>query len=202
MTEHATGRAATEDLGGFFGSEERPAACETELQAIPLIDRFLAEHPGGNERLIPLLHLLQDQLGHVPFGVQDLVADRLSLSPIQVFSVMSFYHFFTLTPRGRFPLKVCMGTACFVRHATRLIEALEDTLRISMGGTTDDRVFSLEQVRCVGACGLAPAMMVGADVHGNLDAKQVRRLINQLRVRARREARSASAARVTEAGDA
>ena len=201
MSEHASPSPGAADVAGFFGSEESPALCETELQAIPLIERFLAEHPGGHERLIPLLHLLQDRLGHVPFPVQDLVAERLGLSPIQVFSVMSFYHFFTLTPRGRFPLKVCMGTACFVRHATRLIEALEDTLKVSMGGCTDDRLFSLEQVRCLGACGLAPAMMVGSDVHGTLDAKQVRRLITQLRTRARREARAGAASASTETAD-
>jgi NADH-quinone oxidoreductase subunit E/NADP-reducing hydrogenase subunit HndA len=151
------------------------------------IDTFLTDHPGGTERLIPLLHFLQERLGHVPFDVQELVALRLGLSPIQVYSVLSFYSFFTLTPRGRFPLKVCMGTACFVRHATRLIETLQETLKIDMGESTDDKLFSLEQVRCLGACGLAPAMMVGNDVYGNLDAKQVRRLVTQLRARGRRE---------------
>ncbi|MCL4810910.1 MAG: NAD(P)H-dependent oxidoreductase subunit E [Vicinamibacteraceae bacterium] len=157
-----------------------------------LVDTFIAAHPGGHERLIPLLHLLQERLGHVPFEAQDVVADRLGLTPIQVFSVLSFYHFFTLTPRGRYPLKVCMGTACFVRHATRLIETIQDTLGIDVGDCTPDRLFSLEQVRCLGACGLAPAVMVGQDVHGNLDTKAMRRLITQLRSQGRREAVAAA----------
>ena len=160
---------------------------DVEFDVAAAMDTFLAERPGGTERLIPLLHFLQERLGHVPFDVQELVAVRLGLSPVQVYSVLSFYSFFTLTPRGRFPLKVCMGTACFVRHATRLIETLQDTLKIDVGGSTDDRLFSLEQVRCLGACGLAPAMMVGTDVYGNLDARQVRRLVTQLRARGRRE---------------
>jgi NADH:ubiquinone oxidoreductase subunit E len=173
--------------GGFYGSAQPDGSGDIDPATIAVIDRFLLDHPGGTERLIPLLHAVQEHVGYLPFPVQEHVAARLGLSPIQVFSVLSFYHFFTLTPRGRFPLKVCMGTACFVRHASRLIETLEDTLKIPVGGCTEDRVFSVEQVRCLGACGLAPAMMVGTDVHGNLDAKQLRRLITQLRGRARRE---------------
>jgi NADH-quinone oxidoreductase subunit E/NADP-reducing hydrogenase subunit HndA len=180
-------RTLAGQTAGFYGSAQPTACGQIEPATVALIDRFLVDHPGGNERLIPLLHAVQEHLGHLPFAVQELVATRLGLSPIQVFSVLSFYHFFTLTPRGRFPLKVCMGTACFVRHATRLIETLEDTLKTKMGGCTEDRVFSIEQVRCLGACGLAPAMMVGNEVHGNLDTKQLRRLITQLRARARRE---------------
>lgn len=172
----------------FYGSAQPTVLGEIDARARELIDGYLAGHPGGTERLIPLLHLLQERLGHVPVSVQELVADALGLSPIQVFSVVTFYHFFTLTPRGRFPIKVCMGTACFVRHAPRLVETIQDALGIGMGECTEDRMFSLEQVRCLGACGLAPAIMVGNDVHGNLDPNAVRRLITQLRAKGRREA--------------
>lgn len=172
----------------FYGSAQPTVLGEVDARARELIDRFLAGTPGGTERLIPLLHLLQEQVGHVPVSVQELVADALGLSPIEVFSVVTFYHFFTLTPRGRFPIKVCMGTACFVRHAPRLVETIQDVLGIGIGGCTEDRMFSLEQVRCLGACGLAPAIMVGSDVHGNLDPNAVRRLITQLRAKGKREA--------------
>lgn len=172
----------------FYGSAQPTVLGEVDARARELIDGYLAGHPGGTERLIPLLHLLQERLGHVPVSVQELVADALGLSPIEVFSVVTFYHFFTLTPRGRFPIKVCMGTACFVRHAPRLVETIQDALGIGMGECTEDRMFSLEQVRCLGACGLAPAIMVGNDVHGNLDPNAVRRLITQLRAKGRREA--------------
>jgi NADH-quinone oxidoreductase subunit E/NADP-reducing hydrogenase subunit HndA len=185
---HTTGEATFAEDTGFYGSAQPFAAGDVDEEAIALMDRFLAEHPGGSDRLIPVLHLLQEHLGCLPFAVQERVAERMGLSPIEVFSVLSFYHFFTLTPRGRFPLKVCMGTACFVRHAAGLIDTIRNTLKIEMGGCTEDRVFSLEQVRCLGACGLAPAVMVGQDVHGNLDSKRIRRLLTQLRARARREA--------------
>lgn len=187
MNEHEHALAVSEPPD-FFGSSQPVALGRIEGQARALVDGYLTDHPGGVERLIPVLHLLQERLGHVPVSVQELVADALGLSAIQVFSVVTFYHFFTLTPRGRFPLKVCMGTACFVRHAPRLVETIQDTLGIGIGGCTEDRMFSLEQVRCLGACGLAPAIMVGNDVHGNLDPNAVRRLITQLRARGKREA--------------
>ncbi len=187
MREHRDA-VAVEEPPDFYGSAQPVALGEIDGRARVLVDGYLADHPGGTERLIPVLHLLQERLGHVPVSVQELVADALGLSAIQVFSVVTFYHFFTLTPRGRFPIKVCMGTACFVRHAPRLVETIQETLGIGIGGCTEDRMFSLEQVRCLGACGLAPAIMVGHDVHGNLDPNAVRRLIAQLRARGKREA--------------
>ena len=194
MKEQAdrAGAAASGDPVHFYGSSQPCIPGALELEADRLMSVFLGDHPGGTERLIPLLHRLQEDLGHVPIAVQERVAERLGLSPIQVFSVMSFYHFFTLTPRGRYPLKVCMGTACFVRHANGLLETLQDVLKIKVGECTPDGLFSLEQVRCLGACGLAPAMMVGSEVHGNLDPKAVRRLVTRLRAEARREAAPAA----------
>ncbi|HSK08493.1 MAG TPA: NAD(P)H-dependent oxidoreductase subunit E [Vicinamibacterales bacterium] len=182
------GASPVVEAGGFYGSSEPVVPGEVEIEAVRVMDSFLADQAGGTERLIPLLHRIQEEIGYLPIPVQERVAARLGLSPIQVFSVVSFYSFFTLTPRGRFPLKVCMGTACFVRHASGLLETLEDLLQVKVGGCTPDGMFSLEQVRCLGACGLAPAMMVGNEVHGNLDPKQVRRLLTRLRAEGRREA--------------
>ncbi len=170
---------------GFLGAESRIELDDTGV--VKLVDDWVASHPGGHERLIPLLHRVQGELGYLPPPAQALVADRLQLSPIQVSGVISFYHFFTTVPRGRFELKVCMGTACFVRGGQRLVTAVEDTLGISLGGVTEDRMFSFEQVRCIGACGLAPAMMVNDEVYGHLDATAVRKLVRRLRLRARKE---------------
>jgi NADH:ubiquinone oxidoreductase subunit E len=150
---------------------------------VGLIDAYLAAHPGGQERLIPVLHQVQEAIGYLPFPVMDLIAERLGISPIQVYGVVSFYHFFTTTPRGRYQLKVCMGTACFVRNAPRVIDAIRTTTGIDIGGITDDHLFSLEQVRCLGACGLAPALMINREVHGNLTPESVSRLLRDLRDR-------------------
>lgn len=152
---------------------------------LALIDTYLRDHSGGTERLIPVLHRVQEELGYLPFPVIKAIAERLGISPIQAYGVVSFYHFFTTTPRGRYQLKVCMGTACFVRNANSVLEAVRDTIGLEVGGVTEDRLFSLEQVRCLGACGLAPAMMVNSEVHGHLTRNGVRKLLLGLRAKAR-----------------
>jgi NADH:ubiquinone oxidoreductase subunit E len=172
---------------GFFGAERAQHADEIDSAIWTRIDDFLEVNSGGHERLIPLLHMVQGTVGYIPFAVQEYVADKLGLSPIQVYGVVSFYHFFTTTPRGKYELKVCMGTACFVRHAQRLVEIVKQVLDVEVGGVTEDRLFSLEQVRCLGACGLAPAMMLNQDTLGNLSPKDVRKRVLKLRTKARRE---------------
>ncbi len=172
---------------GFFGAQELPPTDIDFGDIWQQIDEYVAAHPGGHERLIPLLHRVQEQLGYLPFPVQEYVARTLGLSPIQVYGVVSFYHFFTTTPRGRFQLKVCMGTACFVRQSQQLLDTLGDVLGVEVGGISDDRLFNLDQVRCIGACGLAPAVMVGNEVHGNLTPTRVKNLVKKLRKQADEE---------------
>jgi len=187
-------RQSTETEAQFFGptvlEDEEPLEPETE----EIVDRWLAENPGGRERLIPLLHLVQKHLGYLPPAAQRLVADRLGMSPIQVYGVISFYHFFTTTPRGRYQVKVCTGTACFVRGAGRILDVLSDELGVESGSVTEDRSFNLDQVRCIGACGLAPAVMVNEKVHGNLDSPRARRLAKKLKRQAKKDAEAASEA--------
>jgi len=178
------------ELPGFFGAHEPLPNDEIDPTVWEFIDSWVDEHSGGRERLIPLLHGVQGRLGYLPFPVQEHVADRLGLSPAEVYGVVSFYHFFTTTPRGRYQLKICMGTACFVRHAPTLVETLGGLLGLEIGEVTEDKLFSLEQVRCIGACGLAPAMMVNDEVHGNLTPTEVRKLVRKLRTKARRAAAS------------
>jgi NADH-quinone oxidoreductase subunit E/NADP-reducing hydrogenase subunit HndA len=204
MSEQPDGGAsstAAERPGGFFGSGEPLPAEAIDSEVLAEIDAWLDRHAGGQERLIPLLHRIQEDLGYVPFPVQDYVAGKLGMSAIQVYGVVSFYHFFTTTPRGEHQLKVCMGTACFVRQGQRLVDTIRDLLKIEVGETTEDRLFSLEQVRCLGACGLAPAMMVNSEVHGNLTPKNVRKLVTRLRTRARKAEREARKAAEAEEGN-
>ena len=176
---------------GFFGNEDRgPEERHVDDAVKTLISDYLAQQPGGQERLIPLLHRVQGEIGYLPFAVQEYIADKLDLSPIEVYGVVSFYHFFTTTPRGKHELKVCLGTACFVRHAPRLMETLKQTLGVEVGGVTEDRLFSVEQVRCLGACGLAPAMMHNNETLGKLTPKELRQIVSSLKTEARREEES------------
>ena len=184
------------EAAAFFGVAGDDGAAELTPEVVAAIEAYVAAHPGGRERLIPLLHHVQERIGYLPFPVQEFIAGTLGLSPMQVYEVVSFYHFFTTTPRGRYQLKVCMGTACFVQHAGNLLEALHDLLGLDVGGVTDDRLFSLEQVRCIGACGLAPAMMVNSEVHGHLDATALRKLVRRLKAEARRQDDEREAVRV------
>lgn len=171
----------------YFGPPDEPALDPAALAVFALVDDYLASHPGGQERLIPLLHRVQEKLGFLPFAVQEHIAEGLGMSPIQVYEVVSFYHFFTTTPRGRFQIKVCMGTACFVRGGQQLLSTLSETLDLQVGQISADHMFNLDQVRCIGACGLAPAITVNHDVHGNLAPIDVRKLARKLRAQAKRE---------------
>ena len=172
---------------GYFGPERSGTDEPIDSQLLAALDDYVASHPGGQERLIPLLHLAQSRIGWLPSSVQEHIAGSLGMSPVQVFGVVSFYHFFATSPRGKYQLKVCTGTACFVRGAMDLVVELQRLLKIEVGGVTEDQLFSLDQVRCIGACGLAPALMIDNEVHGNLTRKDLKRLVRGLKKSARQE---------------
>jgi NADH:ubiquinone oxidoreductase subunit E len=133
------------------------------------IDQVITKYRGRHGALIPVLKETQDICGYLPKQVQHRIAEGLHLSPSQVYGVISFYAFFTTVPRGKYLIRVCMGTACYVRGSKEILENLQRALDVEVGGITRDRKYSLEAVRCLGACGLAPAMVVGHDTHGMLD---------------------------------
>ena len=133
------------------------------------IDQVITKYRGRHGALIPVLKETQDICGYLPKQVQHRIAEGLHLSPSQVYGVISFYAFFTTVPRGKYLIRVCMGTACYVRGSKEILENLQRVLDVEVGGITRDRKYSLEAVRCLGACGLAPAMVVGHDTHGMLD---------------------------------
>jgi NADH-quinone oxidoreductase subunit E/NADP-reducing hydrogenase subunit HndA len=129
-----------------------------------IIKRFKGK-PGG---LIPVLEEVQGVLGFLPVSIQELIAEGLGVPRAQVFGVVTFYSFFTMVPRGKHTCRVCLGTACYVRGGRAIAETLKRNLGISEGETTADRMFSLESVRCLGACGLGPVVVVDEEVHGRM----------------------------------
>jgi NADH:ubiquinone oxidoreductase subunit E len=144
------------------------------------VDSIIAAHRGRTGALIPVLHQCQEALGYLPREVQLRVAAGLALSPAEVFGVVTFYHFFTMQPRGRHSIRTCLGTACFVRGANeKVIDTLQKELHIQVGETTPDRQFDLNVVRCIGACSLAPAMMIGDHVYGRLTPERVREILDE-----------------------
>ncbi|MDD5707017.1 MAG: NAD(P)H-dependent oxidoreductase subunit E [Kiritimatiellae bacterium] len=145
------------------------------------IDAVLATYrprPGG---LIPVLQKVQQIIGYLPPVVQNYIALGLGLSAAAVYGVTSFYSFFTMKPRGRHTVRVCLGTACYVVGSGRLIERLREHLNVEVGETTADRMFSLEGVRCVGACGLAPVVIVDHETHGCVTFEKTREVIASYR---------------------
>ncbi|MCD8102011.1 MAG: NAD(P)H-dependent oxidoreductase subunit E [Alistipes sp.] len=123
--------------------------------------------------LISILHKIQDEMGYLPEEVQREVGRNLRIPVSRVYGVVSFYSFFSMTPKGRHPISVCMGTACYVRGAEKLVDEIKERLNISVGGVTPDGRYSLDCLRCVGACGLAPVMLVGEKVFGRIEPGQV-----------------------------
>ncbi len=132
------------------------------------LKKIIAEYREKPGALILVLHKAQTLFGYLPREVQREVADGLRIPLSEVAGVVSFYSFFTMVPKGRHTIKVCLGTSCYVRGGQRLLGELQKKLNVPVAGTTEDRRFSLEVVRCIGACGLSPAMTVGEDVFGRV----------------------------------
>ena len=136
----------------------------------------------GNDlgELINSLHGVPDTLGYLPQEVQELIALELGISAARVYGVVSFYSFFTMKPKGKYPISVCMGTACYVRGGEKVLDEFRRQLGIEVGGTTPDGLFSLDSLRCVGACGLAPVVMIGPRVYGRLKVTDVKGILDEI----------------------
>jgi len=134
------------------------------------IDQVIANYKAKHGALIPVLKETQDICGYLPKKVQHRIAGGLHLSSSQVYGVVSFYAFFTIVPRGKHIIRVCLGTACYVKGSKQILDNLQRELNVEVGGITKDRKFSLEAVRCLGACGLAPVMVIGPDTYGMIDS--------------------------------
>lgn len=135
--------------------------------------KVIEEYRDTEGALIMVLHKAQDIFGYLPEDVQKIVAKELNLPLSEVYGVTTFYSYFSLKPRGKYRIAVCLGTACYVRGSAELVSAIEKQLNIKVNDTTDDGRFTLEVSRCIGACGLAPVMTVNDDVYGRLSADKV-----------------------------
>ncbi len=168
-------------------SEVQAAARETLGEEISALIDACREDEHAESRLIGVLHKVQETFGYLGEEQLDAVAQLLQVPAAKVAGVASFYHFFRLTPRGKYVIHVCMGTACYVKGADRVAQKFMEELGIAWGETSTDRVFTLEGSRCLGTCGLAPVVMIGDDVHGNVTADQVPIILDTYLKRAREE---------------
>lgn len=136
-------------------------------------------YPHPESQLIAVLHMVQDEFGYLGTQHMDAVAQLMGIPAAKVSGVATFYHYFRLQPPGKFTINVCLGTACYVKGADRVLQRLKDELGIDLGETTSDGVFSLAAARCVGTCGLAPVLMVNETVHANVTPDQIPALIER-----------------------
>lgn len=148
------------------------------------LSRFIAENqdpvdPQGS--LIAVLQKAQELFGYLPRDVMSHVAGELEVPEAYVYGVATFYSYFTLTPRGKHPVWVCMGTPCYVKGALAVFDAIKEQLGIEPGETTEDGLFSLVETKCVGACALAPLITVGEDIYGRVTAEQVPEILAKYR---------------------
>ncbi len=157
--------------------EEKPLEEQDVENKIEEIMNAIRRHKNKPGALIPVLQSVQEILGYLPPTVQRIIAKELNLPVSEVHAVVSFYSFFSMKPKGKHNIRVCLGTACYVKRANEILAKLKELLRIEEGGITEDRRFSLETVRCLGACGLAPVVMVDHNTHGAVDPVKVGEII-------------------------
>jgi len=153
----------TECCGKCVGSPEQDSK----------LHRIINEYKDVNGALIPVLHKAQEIYGYLPYSVQRMIALRLDVPLAEIYGVVTFYSQFTTEPKGLFKVNLCMGTACYVRGANKVAEKLQEKLKIDIGKCADDGKFSLDATRCIGACGLAPVLLVNDDVYGKVTSDMI-----------------------------
>jgi NADH:ubiquinone oxidoreductase subunit E len=148
-------------------------------EQVAKLNEIIDKHKGKPGALIPVLEEAQVALEYLPLAVQKRVAEGLSIPLSQVYGVVTFYSFFTMTPRGKHTVRVCLGTACYVRGGKTIAENIEKDFGLKEGETTPDRLYTYETVRCLGACGLGPVMVVDDNVHGKVKPSKIKDVIGQ-----------------------
>jgi NADP-reducing hydrogenase subunit HndA len=143
------------------------------------LERIIAKYKDTRGALIPVLHEAQEVYGYLPMSVQKKIAEGLDVPLASVYGVVTFYTQFSLNPKGKYKINVCLGTACYVKGSGDILNKISEVLKIKSGECTKDMMFSLDACRCVGACGLAPVMMINDDVYGRLTADDVPGIIQK-----------------------
>jgi len=143
------------------------------------IDDIIQKHKGKKGSLIPVLEECQNVCGYLPVEVQEKISKGLNIPGSTVYGVVTFYSFFTMVPRGRHTIKVCMGTACYVKGGGANLDYIQDEFKVEVGETSRDLRFSLDSVRCLGACGMAPAVVVDGDTYAQVSKKNIIEILNR-----------------------
>ena len=142
-----------------------------------ICDRYVDE----KTPLMMILSAIQEEYGYIPLEVQEIVSARTGISVAEIYGVVTFYSFFSLKPKGKYVIGCCLGTACYVKGAQQIIDKFSELLGITAGGTTEDGMFTLDALRCIGACGIAPAVTINGKVYPKLKVSDVSAIIEEYR---------------------
>ena len=143
------------------------------------VENILSNYTKDKSNLIQILNEVQEKFGYVPMKVQEQIAKYLNIEVAEVYGVVTFYSRFTLKPKGKYAISVCMGTACFVKGGEKILDKVKEKLKIEEGETTDDGKFSIDATRCIGACGLAPVFTINDEVYGKATPEMVDKVIEE-----------------------
>ena len=151
-----------------------------ENQKDKFIEELFLEYQPIKDNLIQMLNEIQEHYGYVPMEVQEELSEFLSIPMAEIYGVVTFYSRFSLKPKGKYNISVCLGTACFVKGSQKIMDRLLERLKIQPGETTEDGLFSIEETRCVGACGLAPVFTVNGEVYGKATVQKLDQVLDEL----------------------
>ena len=152
--------------------------------AVKHITEICDRHAGEKTPLIMILNDIQNEYGYIPLEVQQIVSDKTGISVAEIYGVVTFYSFFSLVPNGKYVIGVCLGTACYVKGAQQVIDKFSEILGIGAGQTTEDGLFTIDALRCIGACGIAPAVTINGKVYPKVSVDMVSAIIEEYRAAA------------------
>lgn len=162
-----------------MNAKESQCQCKEEKHKFSELANIIDLYKDKDGNLIQILHNAQKIYGYLSLELQEYIAQALNLPLSEVSGVVTFYSFFSTQPRGEHTIRVCLGTACYVRGGKKIIEALQKLLKVEIGGTTEDGKFTFEVARCIGACGLAPAMMIDDVVYKQVNPNKLNAILSQ-----------------------
>jgi len=157
---------------------EKSCCCGLVDERDQKLQEIIEKHKDTQGALIPVLHEAQELYGYLPMSVQKAISQGLNIPLTEIYGVVTFYTQFSLVPKGKYKIQVCMGTACYVKGANLILDKMKEKLGIHVGDCTEDGKFSLEACRCIGACGLAPVIMINDDVYGRLTPDEIEGIID------------------------
>ena len=149
--------------------------------AVKQITEICNRYKNEGTPLMMILSDIQKEYGYIPLEVQELVSSLIGIPVSEIYGVVTFYSFFSLTPKGKYVVGVCLGTACYVKGSQLVLDKFEELLKIKSGETTEDGLFTLDALRCVGACAIAPAVSINGKVYPMVQVSQVEKIINDIR---------------------